>query len=138
MSEAINPADTQRTMVLVLDIPFGTTAEETTERLDEPYRNGFYIHRAIEWPGGVRVLYVANKTSAKPKAEKTEATGALAPIPTPAQTRESAAMAFLRDNRQLSATALAAAFKALGFPRSPAWISKTRAELTRVDRRALG
>ncbi len=131
MSEQEDGVNERR--VLVLDIPFGTTAEETADQLDEPYKTGFHIHRALEWPGGVRIIYVATKTPAKPRTDKLD--GEATAKPTAAQTRESLAMAFLRDNRQMSATALAAAFKALGFVRSPAWITKRRAELIRVERR---
>jgi hypothetical protein len=107
--------------ILVLDIPLSTTPDEAARLLEEPYERGFYIHRAMEWTGGARVIYVHRvKPADKPERLNKEAT----------------AMQFLRDNREMTAKELSAAFKAIGFPRSAQWITQKRLELMRVERHA--
>jgi hypothetical protein len=112
--------------VLVLDVPFGTTSEEATQMIEEPFDRGFYIHRAMEWPGGARVIYI-HRVKPEPKASAKP----IVAVPT----KEMQALQFLRDNREMSLKELAAAFKALGFPRSPAWIGKKLTEVIAADRR---
>lgn len=87
--------------------------------MNEPYERG-YIHRALEWPDGVRVVYVQR---AKPAA-KAEA----------APSREARAIQFIRENREMSAKELAAGLKALQYPRSVPWASKKRAEIVTAER----
>lgn len=105
---------------LVVDVPFGMTAEDAERLLNEPYARGYYIHRSMEWIDGARVIYVHR----------------VKPIATNGPTKESQAMQFLRDNREMSANQLVAAFKALGFPRSSVWIGKKRMEVIRSQRKA--
>jgi hypothetical protein len=107
--------------MIVFDIPLQTTADEAARVLNEHCERGFYVTGIIEWPGaGVRVFFRRYGKAAKPEA---------------APSKEARAMQFLRDNREMTAKELAAAFKAIGFVRSVAWITQKRAEVVRTERR---
>jgi hypothetical protein len=112
--------DTNDPNVLVIDVPTGATAEEATRLLSEAYDRGYHIHRALEWPGGARVIYVRSKPTT---------------VRSTPPTKEATAIQFLRDNREMSIQQLVAAFKAIGFVRSAGWITEKRAEIIRTDRR---
>lgn len=122
------------TPVFVLDVAFGVTPEEAIRLISEPYDRGFYIHRAMEWPGGARIVYVRRATPVAKSLGKSVDQPAVVEANKPAATRESEALQFLRDNREMSLNGLAGAFKALGFPRSTAWIGKKRTNIIRMDR----
>jgi hypothetical protein len=105
----------------VFDLPLSITAEDAEQMLNDQCERGLYLSGVVAWPGyGVRVFM---RRYAKP-------TG-------PANTvnKEARAMQFLRDNREMTAKELTAAFKALGFVRSEAWVSKKRADVVRAERR---
>jgi hypothetical protein len=122
-TQEVNAGEYGGPTMLVFDIPLQTTADEAARLLNEHCDRGFYVSSIIEWPGaGVRVFL---RRYAKP-AGKPEA----------APSKEARALQFLRDNRELSVVALAAAFKAIGFPRSALWITKKRLEIMMVERRA--
>jgi hypothetical protein len=116
---ATDSPDMNEVNVLVIDMPVGTTAEEATRLLSEAYDRGYHIHRALEWPCGARVIYVRSKTTTVRSTT----------------TKEATAIQFLRDNREMTAKELVAAFKAIGFARSAGWITEKRAEIIRTDRR---
>lgn len=115
-----SPGTDDANHVLVVDVPVGTTVEEAGRLLSEAYDRGYYIHRALEWPGGARVIYVRTKATT---------------VRTTPPTREATAIQFLRDNREMPISQLVAAFKAIGFVRGAAWITEKRAEIIRADRR---
>jgi hypothetical protein len=48
--------------VVVVDVLFEHNDIEATELLTEPCRHGYHIHRAIEWPTGIRVLFTKKET----------------------------------------------------------------------------
>ena len=124
--------DTSEATISVLDMPLSATAEEVAILLNEACSKGLYVNATIPWPG-VGIRLVLRRYAVKPATPAK--VGLVKPERVIPPTREDNAIRFLRDNREMSATALSAAFKALGFPRSPAWVREKRAEIIRAERR---
>ena len=118
----------------VFDIPTTATPEEAARLLNEPYERGCYVHNVFgsTLPGYATRVIVKRATrsrAANPTVQETSTVN-LAPA-----TKEARAIQFLRDNREMTAKQLAAAFKALGVIRSEGWIAKKRVEVVRTERR---
>ena len=112
-------------LILVLDLPASMTAEESAEALNVHCSQGYYASSVVAWPGTGARVFLRRYAAPRPKAVTD-----VSP-----QTRETRAVQFMRDNREMSAKELAAGIKALGFPRSVAWVTKKRIEIVRADRR---
>ncbi len=107
--------------IVVIDVPYASTLEEAAAALNEPCLRNYYLYRIVEWPNvGVRAFF-----NLKAPGEGRQA----------AQTPESKALQFLRENREMPLTQLVAAFKALRFPRSSTWIDDKRREIVQQERR---
>ena len=105
--------------ILVLDVPAATSTDDAASILNEPLSRGYYLTGIVPWPTvGARAFYRLRL--------KTE--GAVA------QTLEAKAVAFIRDNRELSLAKLWAGLKALRFERSERWIAAKREEIMRNER----
>jgi hypothetical protein len=112
----------KNTDVLVLDVPYSTSADEATSLMNAPYRRGFYIHRAMPMDNHcrMRVVYVRKRPSPKTKAK---------------DAYDSVAVRFLRDNLQtMTIKEIAVALKAEGYPQDERWLFDKRAEIMK-DRR---
>jgi hypothetical protein len=121
MTEA-HEAQQDQDQVLVIDVTHAMTASDSALVLNAACDRGYHIHRALEWPNGVRVILVQSgkKTAGSSLAAK-----------------EAQALQFLRDNREMSASQLEAAFKAIGFVRKSQWINLKRAEIISAERKAI-
>ena len=131
MHEA-EPITSGEPMFAVFDIPASASPDEAARLLNEPYERGWYVHNVIgaTTPGSATRVIVKRATRARTSSAATDE-AATTSVPA---TKEARAVQFLRDNREMSAKQLFAAFKALGVTRSEAWITKTRIQVIKADR----
>ena len=102
--------------VLVLDIPHTMDAETATKHMSEQYDRGFYIHRALDWGGGCRVIFVRSGESDKRKQEAREKLKQTAN-----DALEAAASAIYKRNPAIGWLALKSQLEQAGFRKGSDW-----------------
>jgi hypothetical protein len=107
-------------LVLVLDIPVDTTADEAERLLNVNCEAGFYIAAIVPWPGvGARAFlkrYAAKGAPTKPPVNGRNG-------------KQAEAVQYIKDNPDMTLRALAAGLQTIGFKRGPAWCHNKRVEL---------
>jgi hypothetical protein len=105
--------ESEKSVIIVLDIPAGAPAEDAERLLNEPYAEGYNLVNAFPAGNAIRALYRLSAEARKPDTQK----------------EDEEAIAFLKANIQLTTREAYIQLSAKGIKKSQTWIDLKRTEL---------